>query len=70
MRKDQILSAQQRIADALAGGQTVWEVDDEIITPLTGLSEDGKAALFLYAWSMRLPERARADATAMALDSL
>jgi hypothetical protein len=68
--RSQILSALQQIADALAAGQTVWEVEDEIIKPLTGINEDGKAALFLYAWSMRQPERARADATAMALDSL
>ena len=37
----------------LEDGALLTEVQDELITPAVGLSDDERAALWLFAWSYR-----------------
>jgi hypothetical protein len=44
---------QQAVASRLDAGSDLQEIDDELITPAVGLSDDERAALWLFAWSRR-----------------
>jgi hypothetical protein len=47
----------EAIARQMQAGATLDEVDELVIGPAPGLSEDERAALWLYAWSS--PRRGR-----------
>lgn len=53
---------QHEVAIAILEGQEINEVNEAIIEP-SGLADDAKAALWLYAWSLQDPEHARAQAS-------
>lgn len=52
------------IDQAFAEGKTVDQINDDIIEPQTALTDDQKAALWLYAWSTQ------PDPSAAALEQL
>jgi hypothetical protein len=56
----------ERIARRIADGASLDEIERGLIEP-TQLSENQKAALWLFAWSLQPPRAQRAEASRLAL---
>jgi hypothetical protein len=50
-----------RIRQAIRAGRSVESIDGEILGPAVGLSEEHRAALWLYAWHLSKAGARRAD---------
>jgi hypothetical protein len=50
---------QHEIVDRMAAGASLNEIEDELIAPAEGLTEDARSALWLYAWSFQNTSRQR-----------
>lgn len=55
--REQLLDTRGRLAVGLDGGATLPEVEGRLIEGASGLSEDERAALWLFAWSYRASAR-------------
>jgi hypothetical protein len=57
-----VIRLQERIATMMHGGVSLERVEEDVIEP-SGLTEDRKAALWLYAWSFKEGREQRDEAT-------
>ncbi len=46
----------------VARGEPLEQVEDELINAVTGLTDDQRAGLWLYAWSLQSPAHQRYEA--------
>jgi hypothetical protein len=57
-----VIRLQERIAFMMHGGISLDRIEADVIEP-SGLSEDRKAALWLYAWSFKEGREQRDEAS-------
>jgi hypothetical protein len=66
--RGEVVALQERIRGAMGAGVDLEQVNEEIIEP-TRMTEDAKAALWLYGWSCKDRSQQIADSTRMALNA-